>query len=112
MQIVRTGPRPCEGWGGAVAGTEVAEGGESLLDRATAFATIRNREGHVCVCEETGDGVHILEYHHPLAAIFEKHPATLRMERNLVEQALSCVTKYQEEEFSGLKRTRIQLYPR
>ncbi len=86
--------------------------GDTLFDRASSFAKIRNREGHVCLCQEADDHVEVLEYHHPLAAIFEKHPATLRMERNLWEQVLNCSVRHREEEISGLKQTRIQLYPK
>lgn len=83
--------------------------GESLMDRATSFAIIRNREGYLCVCEQDADDrglIQIIEYHNPMQEIFEKYPSTIRMEQTLFEHVLGCtVIKKQEDNASGLSRT-------
>ena len=87
--------------------------GENLTERATSFAIIRNREGFLCVCEndpESDPPLSIVEYHNPLKEIFEKHPATLRMEQNMIEHALGCSITRKDAEVSGLTQTIIRLY--
>ena len=86
--------------------------GSNLLERATSFAIIRNREGFLCVCEndpESAHPVHIVEYHNPLREIFEKHPAALRMELTMMEHSLGCSISRTEEQVSGLTRTVLNL---
>ncbi len=87
--------------------------GDNLIERATSFAIIRNREGFLCVCEhqpEFEPAVEIVEYHNPLREIFAKYPAAQRMEITMVERSLGCTLTRQEEEFSGLTRTVLGLY--
>ena len=87
--------------------------GETTLERATSFAIIRNREGFLCVCEnlpESDPPTRIVEYHNPLQKIFEKHPAAVRMEKNMIELSLGCSITRKEEFISGLPRSIICLY--
>lgn len=83
--------------------------GSNLLERATSFAIIRNREGFLCVCENDSSPIQIIEYHNPLHAILENHPAAMRSEQTMIEHSLGCSIKRSEEEVSGLTRTIMTL---
>ena len=86
--------------------------GTNLLERATSFAIIRNREGFLCVCENNQDStakVQIIEYHNPLREIFEKYPAASRTEQTMIEHSLGCSLSRKEEQISGLTRTVLTL---
>ncbi|MDB4491682.1 hypothetical protein N9260_01530 [bacterium] len=86
--------------------------GANLLERATSFAIIRNREGFLCVCENNQDStakVQIIEYHNPLREIFEKYPAASRTEQTMMEHSLGCSLSRKEEQISGLTRTVLTL---
>lgn len=86
--------------------------GVSLQERAVSFAAIRNREGFLCICEDHPEGIQILEYHHPLHEIFEKHPATVRMEQSMLEMALGCSVTRKAVTLSGMTCTTIHLLER
>lgn len=83
-----------------------------LLTRAQALVKLRQQEGHVATCEGDENSVVILEFHHPMHAIFAKHPATVRMERQLFERVLNCRVQRSEEESHGLSHTRMELFAR
>ena len=86
--------------------------GDNLLERATSFAIIRNREGFLCTCEHDlkfSPPIQIIEYHNPLGEIFAKYPSGLRMEQNMIENSLGCQILRSEEEIAGLTRTVIAL---
>ncbi len=88
--------------------------GDTLLERATSFAIVRNREGFLCVCShdhEPSEPLQIIEYHNPMRAIYAKYPATARMEENMIAQVLQCSISCTHEAVSGLTRSVFTLRP-
>lgn len=89
--------------------------GESLFDRATSFAIIRNREGYLCVCEHDGTldpAIQLIEYHNPMRELFDQFPSTLRMEQTMMEHVLKArVTRTTHDDAAGLSRTVFGIHP-
>ena len=68
---------------------ERMKGRNSLAEKATKLAELRDSEGCFSKCTyEAQDGLRIEEYHHPMAAIFEAYPNAIRMELQMMEQLL------------------------
>ena len=69
--------------------------GKSVVERATAFAKLREAEG--CVSQVAYDkekGFRIEEYHHPLEELARAYPILLKAEERMVEQVVgSKVTR-------------------
>jgi predicted ArsR family transcriptional regulator len=72
----------------------------TLADRAAALCVLREREGHCCRCrQDVDEGLRIEEFHHPLAAVFARHPHAIGMELKMLESLLG--TRVQRRETSG-----------
>lgn len=74
---------------------------ESLLEKATLLAGLREKTGCFDRCKYTEAGFRIEEYHHPLRAILEKYPSAILMEQRMIEQLLG--TRIQRTEIPGGK---------
>lgn len=77
----------------------VAKAG-ALAAKAAALCALREREGYHCCCRyDTEKGLRIEEYHHPLAALFARHPRAIGMELKMLEAVLG--TRVQRREIAG-----------
>ena len=84
--------------------------GDSLADRATHFAKIREIEGYVSTCEINNDGkIRIVEYHSPYQGIIEQYPMIYNMEDHMIGKVLSASVTRAEEKASGLVKFTFQL---
>lgn len=71
-----------------------------LAAKAAALCALREREGHCCRCHyDPAKGLRIEEFHHPLAALFERHPRAVGMELKMLETLLG--TRVQRREIAG-----------
>lgn len=86
--------------------------GSTLEERLESLVRLRNREGCLSRAEVNHDHLCLIEYHHPLAEIFAKHPSTLRMEHQAIEDALGCRLSRQRQEVEGGHHTVLTLIPR
>ena len=79
--------------------------GHSVAERATAFAKLRNLEGH---CTEVDFdqqlGFKITEYHNPLKEIAGVYPSVRRMEEQMFNRVLITTVQRMEERASGLTK--------
>jgi predicted ArsR family transcriptional regulator len=79
--------------------------GGSISERATAFANIRNLEGHCAEAEYDHEaGLRITEYHSPLQEIAATWPSVQRMEEQMFSKVLMTPVRRIEERASGLTR--------
>lgn len=79
--------------------------GESLMERATSLARLRDKEGRLSTCETgTDDRIKLVEYHDPLRAISAVFETTHRMEEQMLERVLGLPVSRQEETASGLTK--------
>ncbi len=64
----------------------------TLLNRADAFAKLREKEGLFmkCLHDETAGQVLLREFHHPLHQVFDKFPRAILMEQKAMEVALGA----------------------
>jgi len=71
--------------------------GKSVVERATAFAKLREAEGCIShVAYDKEKGFRIEEYHHPLADLCRVYPILLKAEERMVEQVVGAkVTREQ-----------------
>ena len=84
--------------------------GDSLADRATHFAKIREIEGYVSTCEIDDDGkIRIVEYHSPYQGIIEQYPMIHNMEDQMIGKVLSANVTRAEERASGLVKFTFKL---
>lgn len=79
--------------------------GGSIAERATAFAKLRNLEGHCSEVEYDNEaGFRITEYHSPLKEIAEAYPSVRRMEEQMFNRVLATTVQRTEERASGLSK--------
>ena len=65
--------------------------GRTILERAQSFAKVRTAEGCLSLCEfDPHDGLRIVEYHSPLAALGKVHPCAAELEAQMVGLLLQC----------------------
>ena len=78
--------------------------GATLLERAQAFAAIREAEGCMAEVEQGPEGiVRIVEHHSPLADLLAAYPALLhRLEQELFTRVLGVPVKREQTDVSGL----------
>ena len=73
---------------------------QSLLDKATMLAALREKEGcHVRCKVDPANGVSIEEFHNPLQRVFERYPRAVAMEHRMIEHLLG--TRVNRRELSG-----------
>ncbi len=75
--------------------------GETLAERATWLARLREREGCMATCEE-GEALRIVERHSPMAELFSRFPETEGMERELFEKVLGAKVRRTARTTGGL----------
>jgi len=79
--------------------------GGSIAERATAFAKLRNMEGHCAEVEcDNETGFRITEYHSPLKDIVDVYPTVRRMEEQMFNKVLMTTVQRLEERASGLTK--------
>ncbi|MGI9240105.1 MAG: helix-turn-helix transcriptional regulator [Verrucomicrobiales bacterium] len=79
--------------------------GESLEDRVTSLARLREKEGRLSKREvDEAEELRIVEYHDPLRAIAAAFPTTYHMEEQMLERVLGLPVQRDEEIASGLTR--------
>ena len=84
--------------------------GDSLADRSTHFAKIRDIEGYVSTCEiDNNGGITIVEYHSPYQGIIEQYPMIHNMEDQMIGKVLSANVRRAEEKASGLVKYTFQI---
>ena len=77
--------------------------GETVQERAEAFAALRDAEGCMAELERDEDGLRIVEYHTPLADLLAAYPALLhRLEQEMYTRVLRAPVKREQTEVSGL----------
>jgi len=79
---------------------ELFANGQSLLEKATKLAALREKEGcHVRCKVDPEYGVSIEEFHNPLQRVFERYPRAVAMEQRMIEQLLG--TRVNRRELNG-----------
>lgn len=79
--------------------------GESLGDRVTSLARLREKEGRLSKREsDDAEELKIVEYHDPLRTIAAAFPTTYHMEEQMLERVLGQPVQRDEEVASGLTR--------
>ena len=78
--------------------------GESIVERATTLARLRDREGRLSAVEAEGDDLRMVEYHDPLRRVAERFRTARRMEEQMLERVLGNPVSRSEEVASGLTR--------
>jgi predicted ArsR family transcriptional regulator len=73
--------------------------GESLPERAAAFARLREREGHMAECVQ--EPLRLIERHHPMLGLFEVYPAAADMERDIVQRVLGAPVRREVTQVGG-----------
>jgi len=80
---------------------------ESLAERATKLAELRDAEGCFSRCTyDAQSGLKIEEYHHPMTPVYAEYPNAIRMEVQMMEQLLGSRVDRKEEE-GGKGRLRV-----
>lgn len=75
-------------------------GGQSLPERVTKLAALREKEGcHVRCQVDSVDHALIEEFHNPLQRVFERYPRAVAMEQRMIEQLLG--TRVSRRELNG-----------
>ena len=79
--------------------------GRSVSERATAFAKLRNLEGHCAEVEyDPQAGFRLVEYHHPMKEIATAFPSIRQMETQMIQKILMTDVQRVEERASGLTK--------
>lgn len=79
--------------------------GDTVTQRATALAKLRDAEGHVSSLSLEGDdGFALVEHHNPLGKIALRYPTVIRMEETLFSRVLQAPVQRSEQRASGLAR--------
>ncbi len=79
--------------------------GQSIAERATSFASLRNQEGHCSgVHCDRQMGFNITEYHNPLKDIATAYPSVRRMEEQMFNRVLMTTVRRMEEGAGGPAR--------
>jgi predicted ArsR family transcriptional regulator len=79
--------------------------GESIVERVTSLARLRDKEGRLSKCEiKPDEQVRIVEYHDPLRAIAAVFGTIYRMEEQMLERLLGHPVHREELVASGLTR--------
>ncbi|MCB1086198.1 MAG: hypothetical protein KDM63_04080 [Verrucomicrobiae bacterium] len=79
--------------------------GNSVADRAASLAKARDQLGHVSECQyDRETGLHIVEFHNPLQALFDRYPTLERMEEQMFERVLNAPIDRTVEKVSGLRK--------
>lgn len=75
---------------------------KSLVEKATLFAALREKEGSFGRCQYDAErGFRIEEYHHPLLPVFAAYPSAITLELRMMEELLG--TKVVRREIPGGK---------
>ena len=79
--------------------------GRSISERATAFAKLRNLEGHCAEVEyDPQEGFRVVEFHHPMKEIATAFPSIRQMETVMIAKVLMTEVQRVEERASGLTK--------
>jgi predicted ArsR family transcriptional regulator len=79
--------------------------GQSLAERASSLAKLRDAEGHCAQVEcDPGHGLRLTEYHSPLAELARLYPSVGRMEESMISRLLQAPVQREASEVSGLMR--------
>lgn len=70
--------------------------GESLAERAEAFARVREKEGHMAEFQQ-GPPLQIVERHSPIQAILMAYPNVATMEKDLYQRVLGASVKREQK---------------
>jgi len=82
----------------------------SLSEKATAFARMRDTDGHLAECAyDSEKGLRILEYHNPLQSLFDKYPSLERIEETHFERVLGTGVTRTVSKASGLVCTEFSI---
>ena len=81
--------------------------GQTLEERATSLAKIRDNEGHMARFENGTEGMVISEHHSPILELARKYPNIGRLEEKMFESVLEVPVRRQERTKSGLYACRF-----
>lgn len=85
--------------------------GATVAERAAALSKWRDQSGHVSECRQDEEiGLHIVEFHNPLQALFDRYPALDRMEEQLFEKVLGAAVTRNVTKVSGLRTMVFRIY--
>ena len=85
--------------------------GNSVADRATSLAKLRDQAGHMSSCVyDREEGLRIIECHNPLQPIFDRYPTVDRMEEQMFERLLNAPVERSVTKVSGLRRFVYQIH--
>lgn len=84
--------------------------GESLVERATSLARLRDKEGRLSRIEVgEGEQLKLVEFHDPLRAIASAFESIYHMEEQMLERLLGCSVHRTEQTASGLTHISYQI---
>jgi len=84
--------------------------GNSIIDRATSLAKLREAQGYFSHCEyDPTEGLRIVEHHNPLEPLFQKYPTVERMEEQVFERVLGSPVERTVQRASGLRLYRFDI---
>ena len=84
--------------------------GESLVERATSLARLRDKEGRLSRIEVgEGEQLKLVEFHDPLRAIASAFESIYHMEEQMLERLLGCPVHRTEQTASGLTHISYQI---
>ena len=79
--------------------------GQSLAERATSLAKLRDAEGHCAQVEyDAKHGLRLVEFHSPLAELIRQFPSVARMEDAMLSRVLQAPVQRDATAVSGLMR--------
>lgn len=79
--------------------------GNSLIERATALAKLRESEGYCSQVDvDARHGLRLTEYHNPLAEVMREYPSVARMEESMISKLLQAPVQRDLSTVSGLMR--------
>ena len=86
------------------AGYEKKLKGETLTEKVTSLARLRDRDGRLSRVEEEGASLLLVEYHDPLSSIAKVYDSVPRMEVQMIERLLGVSVSREIKVAAGLTR--------
>ena len=78
--------------------------GETLSERVTSLARLRDRDGRLSTVEEEGTSLCLVEFHNPLSSLAKVYESVPRMEAQMIERLLGVSVSREVEVAAGLTR--------
>jgi predicted ArsR family transcriptional regulator len=75
---------------------------ETVAARAKWLARLRDNEGYMSVCENSGGEIRIVEHHSPILDLLRAFPLVVRLEADMFSRLLGRTVRREEHHASGL----------